>query len=65
MSGFTSDDFGVPIRVFIDGIGLTLNENHIVNQIIYLDDKHQWRSLLDKKIEELETKVQISVPKTK
>lgn len=49
---FTSDDF-VFHQGFIDGLGLNLNENHIVNQIIYLDDKQKWRKLLDKKIEEL------------
>ena len=49
---FTSDDF-VFHQGFIDGLGLSLNENHIVNQIIYLDDKHKWRKLLEKKIEEL------------
>lgn len=49
---FTSDDF-VFHQGFIDGMGLTLNENHIVNQILYLDDKHTWRKLLDKKVEEL------------
>ncbi|MCM4164862.1 MULTISPECIES: TraG family conjugative transposon ATPase [unclassified Arenibacter] len=49
---FTSDDF-VFHQGFIDGTGLALDENHIVNQIIYLDDKHKWRKLLDKKIEEL------------
>ncbi len=49
---FTSDDF-VFHQGFIDGIGLTLSENHIVNQILYLDDKQKWRKLLDKKIEEL------------
>ncbi|CAL66339.1 TraG family conjugative transposon ATPase [Christiangramia forsetii] len=49
---FTSDDF-VFHQGFIDGLGLTLNENHMVNQIIYLDDKHKWRKLLDKKVEEL------------
>ncbi|WP_310991239.1 TraG family conjugative transposon ATPase [Aequorivita marina] len=49
---FTSDDF-VFHQGFIDGLGLTLNENHIVNQIIYLDDKQRWRKLLDKKVEEL------------
>lgn len=49
---FTSDDF-VFHQGFIDGIGLTLNENHIVNQIIYLDDKQKWRKQLDKKVEEL------------
>ncbi|WP_350292685.1 TraG family conjugative transposon ATPase [uncultured Croceitalea sp.] len=49
---FTSDDFSFH-QGFIDGLGLSLNENHIVNQIIYLDDKQKWRKLLDKKIEEL------------
>ncbi len=49
---FTSDDF-VFHQGFVDGLGLNLNENHIVNQIIYLDDKHKWRKLLEKKIEEL------------
>jgi conjugation system TraG family ATPase len=49
---FTSDDF-VFHQGFIDGLGLTLNENHIVNQIIYLDDKQKWRKLLDRKVEEL------------
>ncbi len=49
---FTSDDF-VFHQGFIDGLGLNLNENHIVNQIMYLDDKHKWRKLLEKKIEEL------------
>ncbi|WP_299780543.1 TraG family conjugative transposon ATPase [uncultured Formosa sp.] len=49
---FTSDDF-VFHQGFIDGLGLKLNENHMVNQILYLDDKHQWRRLLEKKIEEL------------
>jgi len=49
---FTSDDF-VFHQGFIDGLGLNLNENHIVNHILYLDDKHKWRKLLDKKVEEL------------
>ncbi len=49
---FTSDDF-VFHQGYIDGLGLTLNENHIVNQIIYLDDKQKWRKQLDKKVEEL------------
>ncbi|GFZ81680.1 conjugal transfer protein TraG [Aquaticitalea lipolytica] len=49
---FTSDDF-VFHQGFIDGLGLTLYENHIVNQILYLDDKQKWRKLLDKKVEEL------------
>jgi conjugal transfer ATP-binding protein TraC len=49
---FTSDDF-VFHQGFIDGLGLHLKENHIINQILYLDDKHKWRKLLDKKVEEL------------
>ena len=49
---FTSDDF-VFHQGFIDSLGLSLNENHIINQIIYLDDKQKWRRLLDKKIDEL------------
>ncbi|MDE3742111.1 TraG family conjugative transposon ATPase [Maribacter polysaccharolyticus] len=49
---FTSDDF-VFHQGFIDGIGLNFKENHIVNQIIYLDDRHKWRKLLEKRLEEL------------
>ncbi|WP_111309622.1 TraG family conjugative transposon ATPase [Confluentibacter sediminis] len=49
---FTSDDF-VFHQGFMDGLGLNLNENHIINQIIYLDDKQKWRKLLEKKMEEL------------
>ncbi len=49
---FTSDDF-IFHQGFIDGLGLNLQENHIINQIIYLDDKQKWRKILDKKIEEL------------
>ena len=49
---FTSDDF-VFHQGFIDGLGLNLHENHIVNQIIYLDDRHRWRKLLEKRLEEL------------
>lgn len=49
---FTSDDFKFH-QGFIDGLGLTLKEDHLVNQILYLDDKHKWRKLLDKKVEEL------------
>ena len=49
---FTSDDFSFH-QGFIDRLGLDLNENHIINHILYLDDKHKWRKLLDKKVEEL------------
>ena len=38
---------------FLDGIGLALQENHIVNQILYLDDKQKWRKILERRIEEL------------
>ncbi|WP_299523382.1 DUF3875 domain-containing protein, partial [Winogradskyella sp.] len=50
---YTSDAFNFH-QGFIDGLGLTLEEDHIVNQILYLDDKQKWRKLLDKKIEELQ-----------
>ncbi|WP_127137044.1 TraG family conjugative transposon ATPase [Flagellimonas oceanensis] len=49
---FTSDDFSFH-QGFIDGLGLDLDQNHIVNHILYLDDKNKWRKLLDKKVEEL------------
>lgn len=49
---FTSDDFSFH-QGFIDGLGLDLHENHMVNHILYLDDKHKWRKLLEKKIEAL------------
>ena len=49
---FTSDDFSFH-QGFMDGLALDLNENHMVNHILYLDDKHKWRKLLDKKVEEL------------
>lgn len=49
---FTSDDFSFH-QGFLDGLGLDLDENHIVNHILYLDDKHKWRKILDKKVEEL------------
>ncbi|MBC30744.1 MAG: conjugal transfer protein TraG [Muricauda sp.] len=50
---FTSDAFGFH-KGFIDGLGLELQENHIVNQILYLDDKQKWRKILDRRIEELQ-----------
>jgi conjugal transfer ATP-binding protein TraC len=48
----SSDDF-VFHQGFLDGLGLELKENHVINQILYLDDKQHWRKLLDKKMEEL------------
>jgi len=50
---YTSDAFSFH-QGFIDGLGLALNENHIVNQILYLDDKQKWRNILEKRIEELQ-----------
>ncbi|GMN11338.1 TraG family conjugative transposon ATPase [Croceitalea sp. MTPC9] len=49
---YTADDFTFH-QGFIDGLGLSLDENHIVNQILYLDDRHKWRKLLEKRLEEL------------
>ncbi|MCX2839087.1 TraG family conjugative transposon ATPase [Salinimicrobium sp. MT39] len=49
---YTADDF-VFHQGFIDGLGLDLNEDHILNQIFYIDDKSRWRRLLEKRIEEL------------
>lgn len=48
----SSDDFAFH-QGFLDGLGLDLTENHMVNLILYLDDTHQWRRTLEKKIEEL------------
>jgi len=48
----TSDTFSFH-QGFVDGMGLALEGNHIVNQIVYLDDRHKWRKLLEKRIEEL------------
>ncbi|MCK0162078.1 TraG family conjugative transposon ATPase [Allomuricauda sp. F6463D] len=49
---FAQDDF-IFHQGFLDGLGLELQENHIINHILYLDDRHRWRKALDKKIEEL------------
>ncbi|WP_127025005.1 TraG family conjugative transposon ATPase [Flagellimonas beolgyonensis] len=49
---FTTNDFTFH-QGFLDGLGLDLKENHIVNHILYLDDRQKWRRVLDKKIEEL------------
>ncbi len=49
---FSTDDFSFH-QGFIDEFGIKLFANHIVNQIIYLDDKQRWRNFLDKKREEL------------
>ncbi|MGB2525760.1 TraG family conjugative transposon ATPase [Flagellimonas sp. SN16] len=49
---YTADGF-LFHQGFIDGLGLTFPGNHIVNQIIHLDDRHKWRKLLEKRLEEL------------
>ncbi|WP_431126162.1 TraG family conjugative transposon ATPase [Flagellimonas flava] len=48
----TSDDFSFH-QGFVDSLGLSLDGNHIVNHILYLDDRYKWRKLLEKRIEEL------------
>lgn len=48
----TSDDF-VFHQGLIDRLGLSLDGNHIINNILYLDDRHKWRKLLEKRLEEL------------
>ncbi|MDG1573302.1 TraG family conjugative transposon ATPase [Robiginitalea sp. M366] len=49
---FASDAFGFH-QGFLEGLGLQLDENHLVNQIIYLDDKAKWRKILERRIDEL------------
>ena len=49
---FSSEAFGFH-KGFIDGLGLELQENHIVNQILYLDKKQKWRKILEGRIEAL------------
>ncbi|MDF0709042.1 TraG family conjugative transposon ATPase [Flagellimonas okinawensis] len=49
---FSSEGFSFHMG-FLDGLGLELGENHIVNQILYMDDTQKWRKVLDKKIEGL------------
>jgi len=49
---FTSDAFSFH-QGFIDGLGLAMRENHIVNQIVYLDDRQKWRKILDQRKAEL------------
>lgn len=51
-SRFTSDEFSFH-QGFIDGIGLELYENHMVNQILVMDDNTRWRKQLEKKRETL------------
>ncbi len=54
---FTSDEFSFH-QGFIDDLGLGLNENHIVNQVIVLDDRSRWIGVLNKRREELMKSVQ-------
>lgn len=53
-SRFTSDEFSFH-QGFIDGIGLELYENHMVNQILVMDDNTRWRKQLEKKRETLKS----------
>ncbi|WP_423819656.1 TraG family conjugative transposon ATPase [Salinimicrobium sp. TIG7-5_MAKvit] len=49
---YTADDF-VFHQGFVDRLGLDLDEDHILNQVFYMDDKSRWRRLLERRIEEL------------
>lgn len=49
---FTSDEISFH-QGFIDELGLNLHEDHIVNQVIMLDDRKHWIRILNKKREEL------------
>ncbi|MDG3582911.1 TraG family conjugative transposon ATPase [Galbibacter pacificus] len=53
---YTSDTFEFH-QGFIDGLGLDIKADHIINHILYIDDRHQWRRLLDKRVEELRKSV--------
>ncbi|WP_108423244.1 TraG family conjugative transposon ATPase [Flagellimonas amoyensis] len=49
---YTTDGF-LFHQGYIDGLGLTFPGDHIINQVIHLDDRHKWRKLLEKRLEEL------------
>ncbi|MBC73568.1 MAG: conjugal transfer protein TraG [Muricauda sp.] len=49
---YTTDGF-LFHQGYIDGLGLTFPGEHIINQVIHLDDRHKWRKLLEKRLEEL------------
>nr|WP_237690486.1 TraG family conjugative transposon ATPase [Salegentibacter lacus] len=49
---FTSDEISFH-QGFLDDLGLELYEDHVVNQILYLDDRNRWMAILNKKREEL------------
>jgi len=51
-SRFTSDEISFH-QGFLDDLGLELHENHIVNQMVYLDDRSRWLGILNNKREEL------------
>lgn len=51
-SRFTSEEFSFH-QGFIDDLGLDLRCDHVVNQLIYLDDRNRWLVILNKKREEL------------
>ncbi|MCP9201304.1 TraG family conjugative transposon ATPase [Gramella sp. GC03-9] len=56
-SRFTSDEISFH-QGFIDDLGLSLNQNHIVNQVLVLDDRSHWIGILNKKREELLKSIQ-------
>lgn len=50
---FTTDGYAFH-QGYIDDLGLALPSDHIINQIIYIDDRHRWRRQLEKKVIELQ-----------
>ena len=55
-SRFTSDEISFH-QGFLDDLGLELHENHIVNQVVYLDDRSRWLGILNSKREELKKSI--------
>ncbi|QLE02006.1 TraG family conjugative transposon ATPase [Galbibacter sp. BG1] len=53
---FTSDSFTFH-QGFVDGLGLDLSADHMVNHIVFMDDRHRWRKILDKRVEELKKSI--------
>ena len=51
-SRFTSDEISFH-KGFLDDFGLELYEDHIVNQVLFLDERSRWIAILNKKREEL------------
>jgi len=55
-SRFTSDEKSFH-QGYLDDLGLELHENHVLNQIVYLDDRSRWIGILNTKREELKKSI--------